>query len=272
MAADLKSLSLNPQAQSLPDFLEVAPENWIGAGGRIGKQFRFFAERYPIALHGLSLNIGGLDALDIELIKAIKAFIKEFNCPLYSEHLSYCGDRGHLYDLMPIPFTFEAVQHVAERVRQVQDILEQPLVLENVSYYARPADDLSEVEFINAVLAESGAELLLDVNNIYVNSINHRYCPDEFLTALDCSRARLIHIAGHFDEADDLKVDTHGADIIDPVWELLQAAYAKCGVLPTLLERDFNIPPIAELMAEVDRVRSYQQRALALGLSAEIVV
>ena len=177
---------------------------------------------------------------------------------MYSEHLTYCAAEGHLYDLLPIPFTEEAVNYVAGRVREVQDIIGQPLVLENASYYAQPHRDLSESEFINAVLAESGAELLLDVNNIYVNSINHRYDPIEFLESLPLERARYIHVAGHFDEAPDLKVDTHGADVIDPVWALLEAAYQRVGPLPTLLERDFNLPPIEDLLSEVGRIRELQ--------------
>ena len=240
------------------DFMEVAPENWIGVGGRFGRQFSELAERFPMALHGLSLDIGGPDPLDRELVKSVADLIKRIGAPLYSEHLTYCAAEGHLYDLLPIPFTEEAVDYVAGRVREVQDIIGQPLVLENASYYAQAHRDLSESEFINAVLSESGAELLLDVNNIYVNSINHRYDPIEFLESLPLEKARYIHVAGHFDEAPDLKVDTHGADVIDPVWALLEAAYQRVGPLPTLLERDFNLPPIEELLAEVAHIRDLQ--------------
>ncbi len=241
-----------------PDFLEIAPENWIGVGGRFGRQFREIAQDYPIALHGLSLNIGGFAPLDTELLLAIKQFIRDFDCPIYSDHLTYCGDQGHLYDLLPIPFTEESVHYVAGRVRQVQDVLEQPMVLENASYYAAPDQQMSESQFITAVLEESDCGLLLDVNNIYVNSINHRYDAGEFLKSLPLERAQYIHIAGHFDEAEDLKVDTHGDDIIDSVWDLLAEAYQLCGVLPTLLERDFNILPMHELMSEVEHIRHVQ--------------
>jgi uncharacterized protein (UPF0276 family) len=241
------------------DFIEVAPENWIGIGGRYGRSFREIAECYPVYLHGLSLNIGGFSPLDAGLLKAIKQFIADFDCPLYSEHLTYCGDEGQLYDLLPIPFTEEAVQHVADRVKRVQDVLGRRILLENASYYAAPAQQMTESEFINAVLAEADCELLLDVNNIYVNSINHGYDPYVFLNSLSLDRARYVHIAGHFDEAKDLRVDTHGADVIDPVWALLNAAYARCGPLPTLLERDFNFPPMAELLLEVERIKQAQQ-------------
>ena len=240
------------------DFMEVAPENWIGVGGRFNRQFRALAERYPIALHGLSLDIGGPDPIDTDLVRSVKNLIDEIGAPLYSEHLTYCAAEGHLYDLLPIPFTEEAVHYVAGRVRQVQDILEQPLVLENASYYAQPHADMSEAEFVQAVLSESDSGLLLDVNNIYVNSINHCYEPLEFLEALPLERVRYIHVAGHYDEATDLKVDTHGADVIDPVWALLAEAYQRLGPVPTLLERDFNIPPLAELLQEVEQVRRLQ--------------
>ncbi len=238
--------------------MEVAPENWIGVGGRFNRQFRELAERFPIALHGLSLDIGGPAPIDTDLVRSVKNLIDEIGAPLYSEHLTYCAAEGHLYDLLPIPFTEEAVHYVAGRVRQVQDILEQPIVLENASYYAQPRADMTEAEFVRAVLSESDSGLLLDVNNIYVNSINHGYDPLEFLDALPLERVRYIHVAGHYDEATDLKVDTHGADVIDPVWAILAEAYQRLGPMPTLLERDFNIPPIAELLKEVEQVRQLQ--------------
>ena len=248
--------------QGAVDFMEVAPENWIGVGGRYGRQFRQLAERYPIVLHGLSLDIGGPDPVDTNLVTSVRDLMQAFDVPLYSEHLTYCAAEGHLYDLLPIPFTEEAVRYVAARVRQVQDIIGAPLALENASYYAQPHTDLSEAEFITAVMDESGCDLLLDVNNIYVNSVNHDYDPVEFLDALPLERARYIHVAGHFDEADDLKVDTHGADVIDPVWQLLGEAYRRLGPLPTLLERDFNLPPLPQLLGEVNHVRELQAEAV----------
>ena len=161
---------------------------------------------------------------------------------------------------MPIPFTDEAVEHVSARIRRVQDVLERRIAVENVSYYAAPYQAMAEIDFINAVLERADCDLLLDVNNIYVNSINHRYDADAFLHALPAQRVRYIHIAGHYDEADDLKVDTHGAAVIDPVWRLLDLAYAHCGVKPTLLERDFNFPPMAELFDELAQIRAVQAR------------
>jgi len=245
------------------DFLEVAPENWIGVGGRLGRAFRALAERQPVLLHGLSLDIGGFAPLDTGLLAKVREFKREHRCPIYTEHLSYCAADGHLYDLLPIPFTEEAVRHVAARVRQVQDLLGERIALENASYYAASAQQMSEAEFIRAVLEEADCGLLLDVNNIYVNSINHRYDAREFLAALPGERAVYIHVAGHYVEAEDLRVDSHGAAVIDPVWELLAEAYRLFGVLPTLVERDFNIPPVPVLLGEVARVRDVQQQALA---------
>jgi len=248
--------------QSPPDvdFYEVAPENWIGVGGRWGRLFRAMTERHPFVCHGLSLSIGSPAPLDVDLVRRIKAFLDTHGIRAYTEHLSYCSDDGHLYDLMPIPFTAEAVRHVAARVRQVQDILERRIALENVSYYAAPGQKMREIDFIHAVLAESDCDLLLDVNNIQVNAVNHGYDPIEFLEALPAERVVYGHIAGHRVAAPDLRVDTHGADVIEPVWALLEHAYRRFGVFPTLLERDFNIPPLPELTAEVRRIAAIQQR------------
>jgi hypothetical protein len=239
-------------------FLEVAPENWMNLGGKLGRQFHSFTERFPFVTHGLSLSIGSPAPLDEQFVRGVKVFLDTHRIHDYTEHLTYCSDDGHLYDLMPIPFTAEAVRYVAARVRRVQDILERRIALENASYYAAPGQEMSELAFINAVLKEADCDLLLDVNNIYVNSINHRYDPVQFLYGLPGERIRYIHVAGHYHEAEDLRVDTHGADVIDPVWDLLEKAYARYGVMPTLLERDFNIPPLADLMKEVGQINTMQ--------------
>jgi uncharacterized protein (UPF0276 family) len=243
------------------DFLEAAPENWIGVGGRFGKGLAALTEHYPLLCHGLSLSLGGPDPLDEAFLHRLRRFLDAHRVPFYSEHLSYCSDDGHLYDLMPIPFTDEAVHHVAARIRRAQDILDRRIAVENVSYYAAPHQAMSEIDFIRAVLDEADCDLLLDVNNIHVNSVNHGYDALAFLRALPASRVTYIHIAGHYDEAPDLKVDTHGEAVIDPVWTLLGEAYAHVGLRPTLLERDFNFPPLADLIAELDRVRQLQRLA-----------
>jgi uncharacterized protein (UPF0276 family) len=242
------------------DFLELAPENWIGVGGRFGRQFRRIAERFPLVCHGLSLSIGSPAPLDRGFLEDVREFLDTYDVRCYSEHLSFCSDdKGHLYDLMPIPFTEEAVAYVAGRIRQIQDLLERQLIIEHVSYYAAPGQQMSELEFINGVLAEADCALLLDVNNVYVNSINHGYDPHAFIEGIDGERIAYLHIAGHYVEAEDLRVDTHGSSVIEPVWQLLDEAYRKWGVAPTLLERDFNFPEMPELLAEVDRIREIQR-------------
>lgn len=246
------------------DFFEIAPENWIDLGGALGRDLRFFTERFPIICHGLSLSLGGPAPLDEIFLQRIKNFLEQHEISLYTEHLSYCSDDGHLYDLLPIPFTEEAVHYVAARIRRTQDILQRQIAVENASYYvASPVADMSEIAFINAVLEEADCLLHLDVNNIYVNSVNHGYDPVAFLHALPGKRIAYIHTAGHYVEAEDLIVDTHGADVIDPVWDLLEETYSRFGVFPTLLERDFNIPPLRELVKEVEHIVQLQQSYLS---------
>jgi uncharacterized protein (UPF0276 family) len=258
----LRRTLMGPLADHPPDqvgFLEVAPENWIGIGGSYGKKFRAFTERYPFITHGLSLSIGGPSPLDEAFVHRVKKFLDEHDIRAYSEHLSYCSDDGHLYDLMPIPFTEEAIRYVAERIRRTQDILERRIAMENVSYYAAPGQEMAEIDFLNAVLEEADCDLLLDVNNIYVNSVNHGYDAEAFLDGIPAERIMYLHVAGHYNEAEDLIVDTHGADVIDPVWDLLQKTYERFGAIPTLLERDFNIPPLPELLTEVDHILALQR-------------
>jgi len=240
------------------DFMEIAPENWIHVGGALGKKLRFFTERYPFLIHGLSLSIGSPAPLDEQLVRDIKDFMAEHNILMYSEHLSYCGDDGHLYDLMPIPFTEDAVVYVADRVRRVQDILEQRIALENVSYYAPTDSSMSEKEFLLAVLDEADCDLMLDINNIVVNSINHQYDARDFLNDMPAERMKYFHLAGHYVEAEDLRIDTHGTAVDAEAWQLLDDAYKKFGPVPTLLERDFNFPPIEELLDEVRRIKHLQ--------------
>jgi uncharacterized protein (UPF0276 family) len=240
------------------DFMEIAPENWIHVGGALGKKLRFFTERYPFLIHGLSLSIGSPAPLDEQFVRDVKDFMAEHNILMYSEHLSYCGDDGHLYDLMPIPFTDDAVRYVADRVRRVQDILEQRIALENVSYYAATDSSMTEKEFLLAVLDEADCDLMLDINNIVVNSINHQYNARDFLNDMPAKRIKYFHLAGHYVEAEDLRIDTHGSAVDAEAWQLLDDAYKKFGPVPTLLERDFNFPPLEELLDEVRRIKNLQ--------------
>ena len=260
----LRRALLGPLSADFPtqvSFMEVAPENWIGVGGSLGRQFRRYTERHPFLAHGLSLSIGSPSPLDVDFVRRVKDFLDTHGILGYSEHLSYCSDEGHLYDLMPIPFAEEAVRYVAQRIRQVQDILGRRIAMENVSYYAAPGREMDEIDFLNAVLAEADCDLLLDVNNVYVNAINHGYEPQAYMNALPAERIAYFHVAGHHQEAEDLLVDTHSAAVVDPVWQLLEQAYALFGPVPTLLERDFNLPPLPELLGEMDTILRLQRAA-----------
>ncbi|QXH33403.1 HvfB family MNIO-type RiPP peptide maturase [Pseudomonas muyukensis] len=240
------------------DFLECAPENWIGVGGTFGQGLERLAERFAMACHGLSLSLGGTQPLDTAFLGRTRQFLERHRVRLYSEHLSYCCDDGHLYDLLPIPFTEEAVRHVAARIRQAQDVLGRRIAVENISYYAAPYQAMDELDFIRAVLAEADCDLLLDVNNVFVNACNHRYDAQAFLDGIPRERVVGMHVAGHYDEALDLKVDTHGAPVKEAVWSLFASACQRFGAQPTVLERDFNYPPLAELLAETARIRALQ--------------
>lgn len=242
-------------------FWELAPENWIPRGNEAYRQLDQLRERYRLTCHGLSLSIASPDALDESFVLQIKSFLDRFQIPLYSEHLSYCSVQGQLYDLLPIPFTEAAADYVAARIRRVQQLLERPLVLENISYYAAPGQQITELAFIQQVLEQADCQLLLDVNNVYVNSINHGYDAKQFIAGLPSHRIVYGHIAGHTEEAPDLLVDSHGAEVCDAVWQLLDYAYQQHGVFDTVLERDFNIPPLTELLQEAAQVQLAQQRA-----------
>ena len=243
------------------DFLECAPDNWIGVGGRAGDRFAALAARHPLSCHGLSLSLGGPDPLDVAFLRQTRDFLERHDVGLYSEHLGYCSAGGYLYDLLPLPFTDESVNHVAARIRQAQDALGRRIAVENVSYYAAPWQALPEADFVNAVLAEADCDLLLDVNNVFVNAVNHGYDARGFIEAMPSARIATYHVAGHYDEADDLKIDTHGAAVKDDVWSLLAHAYRVHGVRPTLLERDFHFPPLPALLAELAQVRALQGAA-----------
>jgi uncharacterized protein (UPF0276 family) len=248
------------------NFVEIAPENWIGAGGKAADQLDWFVARYPIVCHGLCLSLGGLAPLDRVFLKQVKKFLTQYQLPLYTEHLSYStdayqGKQGYLYDLLPIPFTEEAVHYVAARIRQTQDILGQRIAVENTSFYVQaPISTMDELTFLNAVLTEADCLLHLDINNIYVNSINFGFDATAFLAGIPAERIVYGHIAGHYQQAPDLLIDTHGADVIDPVWALLAHAYQLFGTFPTLLERDNNIPPLNLLMHEVNTIAAMQQQ------------
>ena len=251
-----------------PDFIELAPENWMEIGGYWKKQFDRVAEKYTVFAHGLSLSIGSPEPLDTDFLKNVKVFLDQYNISIYSEHLSFAKcDNAHMYDLLPVPFRRDAVKHIAQRVRQVQDFLERELVLEIVSYYTPVAAEMDEAAFITSVAEESGCGLLLDVNNVYVNAFNHHYNAYEFIEKLPLDKVRYIHMAGHKKVSDDLIIDTHGEAIIDEVYNLFGFTLSKIKPVPVLLERDFNIPQMEELQMEMTRMRNIFQNTYQYELT-----
>lgn len=244
-----------------PSFVELAPENWMQIGGFWKKVLNQVAEQYPITTHGLSLSIGSPEKLDLDFLKQIKAFLKEYNVKIYSEHLSYSKcDNAHLYDLLPIPFREDAVKHISNRIKQVQDFLGQRIAIENVSYYTPVAAEMDEATFISAIVKESDCDLLLDVNNVYVNAFNHQYDAKTFINKLPLEKVAYIHMAGHQQISDDLIIDTHGEAIIDPVYDLFEWTLDKVKPVPVLLERDFNIPEQEILQKELNSLQAICKR------------
>ena len=240
-----------------PGFVEVAPENWMQIGGFWKKKLNQLAEMYPITSHGLSLSIGSPEDLDMDFLHRIKTFLQEYNVEIYSEHLSFSKcDNAHLYDLLPIPFRDDAVKHVSKRIKQVQDFLERKIAVENVSYYTPVNSEMDEATFINSIVEEANCQLLLDVNNVYVNAHNHNYNAQEFITKLPLDKVAYVHMAGHTQVSEDLIIDTHGEAIIDPVYDLFEWTLDKINPVPVLLERDFNIPDLEDLQKELDSLKA----------------
>jgi uncharacterized protein (UPF0276 family) len=253
-----------------PSFIEFAPENWMNIGGYWKKILKKLTNKYPITAHGLSLSIGSPEELDWNFLKEIKQFLQDYNINVYSEHLSYSKcNNAHLYDLLPIPFRHDSVKHIVERIKQVQDFLERKITMEIVSYYTPVAAEMSELEFINSILAESDCNLLLDVNNIYVNAFNHKYDAVNFIDNLPLDKVSYIHMAGHEKVAEDLIIDTHGQPIIDPVYSLFEYTVNKLEKpVPVLLERDFNIPEFDELAFEMNELERICKQAWSIEYAA----
>lgn len=246
-------------------FLEVSPENYMRRGGYIPAALERLRERYALSTHGLTLSIGAVDAPDAAYLRELRRETERLGVPFHSDHLCFssAGPRV-LHDLLPLKLARSTVERVADRVRAVEDTLGLPLVLENISYYVQPgAVELPETEFLAQVLERSGARLLLDVNNVWVNSVNHGFDPRAFIEALPLERVAEIHIAGHLRTASGLVIDTHGAPVIDPVKELLAFTLARTGPRPVLLERDHHVPPLEELLAEVSALQAVYDRAVA---------
>ena len=244
-----------------PDFIEFAPENWVDMGGYWKKKLDAVSEKYPVTCHGLSLSLGSPEELDWKFLKKLKTFLKEYNVQIFSEHLSYTKSaNAHLYDLLPIPFRKDAIEHVVERIKIVQDFLERRIAIENVSYYTPVAAQMPEVEFISTIVEKADCQLLLDVNNVYVNAFNHKYDAKGFISKLPLDRVAYIHMAGHEQVEPDLIIDTHGQPIIDPVYDLFDWTISKMSPVPVLLERDYNFDNIPELKGELKELKAITKK------------
>ncbi len=235
----------------LPDFWEVTPENWLHMPYHHREKFEEVLSYRPAVAHGLSLSIGSPEPLDRKFLKAIKKFLDTYKIEHYSEHISFSSHFGsQTYELLPLSMTKKNLLHVSDRIKQVQDFLGRELILENATYYYTLESQMSEAEFINSLLQSSGAKLLLDINNVYVNATNHHFSATQFLKELDISKTAYIHMAGHYEDKElDMLIDSHGMPIRDEVWELLKTVVSKIDV-PAMIERDNNIPPLSELIQE----------------------
>jgi len=246
------------------DWFEALTENYLVPGGKPLHNLMGVRERYPVALHGVSMSIGSTAPLDLEYLAQVKALAAHVQPAWISDHLCWTGIAGkNVHDLLPLPYTEEALSHVVARVRVVQEILERRILLENVSSYVTFRDSqLTEWEFLRAVAEQSDCLILLDVNNVYVSSVNHEFDAQAFLNGVPVDRVQQIHLAGHEGHGDYL-IDTHDHPVPDPVWTLYTAALRRFGAVSTMIERDANIPPLAELEAELHSARRLAQRVLA---------
>jgi uncharacterized protein (UPF0276 family) len=239
------------------DWFEVITENYLVPGGSPLHYLERVRADFPVAMHGVSLSIGSTDALDQGYLRDLKLLASRSEPAWVSDHLCWTGVNGHnLHDLLPLPYTEETVRHVVERVRRVQDYLGRQILLENVSsYLTYAASEMSEWEFLTCIAEQADCHILLDVNNIYVSSVNHRFDPRAYLAGVPATRVRQIHLAGHQDNGTHI-VDTHDAPVARPVWDLYRHAVQRFGDVTTMIERDDNIPPLADLIDELDVARA----------------
>lgn len=246
-------------------WLEIHPENYVRRGGRFAQNLERALDSWPIVPHGLTLCFGSIEPFEAAYVRDLKALLDRIDAPWYSDHLCFAGSGGvYLHDLIPLPFSREAVQIAAARVRELEDAIERPVAIENVSYYADPAPrEMEEPEFVLEVLEAADCKLLLDVNNVYVNSINHRFDPKAYIDRIPPERVVQVHVAGHLTRKDGIIIDTHGEPVCDGVYDLLAYTLERIGPVPVLLERDQNMPPLDDLLAEVRRLSDIYDRAIA---------
>lgn len=251
-----------PRTERALDWVEIIPENFLTLGGRAQRALDACRERWPVLPHGVGLNIGGPDPLDEDYVTRLAALVRRVDAPFFSDHLCYSRLGGvHLHDLLPLPFTEEAVEHVVPRVREVMARVGRPFLLENPSYYARmPGGTLAEADFLRHVVEQADCGLLLDVNNVYVNARNHGYDPRAFVDALPLERVVQIHLAGH-EVQPDVLIDTHGAEVCDDVWALYRYTLARTGPVSTLMEWDQDIPSLDAVLDEADQAREALREA-----------
>jgi hypothetical protein len=244
-------------------WLEILTENYLVDGGRPLEWLDRIRADYPMVMHGVSLSIGSIDPLDRDYLHQVKALAERVQPLWISDHLCWTGFAGNnLHDLLPLPYTEEAVRHVVARVATVQEFLGRRILLENVSSYVAYRDSaLTEWEFLGEIARRADSLILLDVNNIYVSAHNHGFDPDVYLSGVPAERVQQIHLAGH-SNCGDYIIDTHDAPVIDPVWDLYGRAIRRLGPVATMIERDDRIPPLAELLDELDRARGIAERAL----------
>ncbi len=246
----------DPTSTDGVDWFEILSENFIDVGGPPMRSMMAVRERFPIVMHGVSMSIGSIDPLDLEYLKGLKALANQVEPVLISDHLCWTGAHGvNMHDLLPLPMTEETVEHVAARVRQVQDVLGRRFMLENTSTYVTfEEDEMTEWEFISEICARADCDILLDVNNIYVSAFNHGFSADEYLSGIPKARVKQIHLAGHEHNGDHI-IDTHDEPVPKDVLDLYAKTIARLGAVPTMIERDANIPPFAELVRELQGVR-----------------
>ncbi|WP_077285246.1 DUF692 domain-containing protein [Cognaticolwellia aestuarii] len=248
------------------DWFEVVSENFMVDGGKPKHYLHSIRELYPMVMHGVSLSIGSTDPLNFDYLRKLKVLSNELQPEWISDHLCWTGaHEKNSHDLLPLPYNDEALTHVCQRVEQVQDFLGRPILLENVSsYLSYKSSEMTEWQFFNEVARRSGCEILLDINNIYVSARNHHFNPQDYLNGITKDKVKQFHLAGHSDYGDYV-IDTHDHPVADPVWQLYQQALIRFGLISTMIERDDNIPPLVDLLAEVDTARKIAQQTLGLS-------